>query len=379
MEVLNKENRRAFEKIISHMNKYNFIPNDNLFELILNICDKYYYPSLLKNFTDELVLNKNFILSGKNFTKYIHVLSLFKETEEYIVNLVESSYSDFKLPVKSEFYEYLILNSILNGEYKKIHLYIESLNKRYLTDYPNERIRNSEIFAGNMNLINSLVEIYNDFKQNEDYRLNYNESLNLNENELNKIFNSLIQSCKGANKSWFSDERFLKLLYSINSKINFNLEEVKSLTDNLFKNIKIESKVNDEIINGILINTIDHLISFIKKNKEEEVRKILYFITNLLKNNSSKFTPQNKDLLYREENIKKLIDFIRENPTMDNKEALKNFVKDSFEIKRLGNIDLKELDLIRKLAYLVFEDGRQISDIFMENKERLSNRRIISI
>ena len=375
MELLNKENRRAFEKIINQMNKYDFSPNDTIYELILNICDKYHYPYLLKNYTDDIVLNKNFILSGKNFTKYIHILSMFKETEEYVINLVESSYTDFKLPIKSEYYEYLIFKSILQGEYKKINSHIESLFKRYLSDFPTEKIKNSETYSGNIYLINSLEDIIEDFKQNEEYRSNLHQGVSLNEAEINKIINELIQSCKEVNKTWYQDEKFIKLIYIFYSKINFNHEELRNLLDEIVNNPKIDSTFIKEIVNGMYKNTFDKFLLLIKQNKEMEVRKSIYLLTNILKNNSSKLISENKDICFKVENIRKIINFIRDNPTIENKEAFKNFIKDSLEIKKLSNINFIDIDEIRRLAYIVYEDRRQVSNLFEENNPRFVNNR----
>ena len=358
------------------MNNNNFIPNDTLYELILNICDKYHYPSLLKNFTDDIVLNKNFILSGKNFTKYIHILSMFKETEEYVINLVESSYTDFKLPIKSEFYEYLIFKSILQVEYKKIHSYIDSLKKRYLSDYPNEKARNLEIYQGSLYLISSLVEIIDDVKQYDKSIQNIYQGVSLNESEITKIITDLINSCKQSNISWYLDQKFIKLIYVFYSKINFNLEELKDLLDNISKNPKLESSFVKELINGMFKNIFEKFLSLIKINKELEVRKSLNILTNQLRFNASKLTPENREVMYKEENIRKIINFIRENPSNDNKEFLKQFIKDSLEIKKMGHTISMDTDIMRRLAYIVYEDGKLISNIFEETNPRFVNRNI---
>lgn len=374
LEVLSDENRRPFEKIILHMNKFNFIPNDTIYELILNICDKYNYPSLLKNYTDDIVLSKNFILSGRNFTKYIHILSMFKETEEYVINLVESSYSDFKLPIKSEFYEYLIFKSILQGEYKKVHSYLDSLNKRYLSDYPNEKARNIETYNGNLYLINSLIEIIVDIKQNYESPNNDYQGISLNDSEINKITIDLIQSCKVSNKSWYLDEKLIKFIYNFYSKINFNIEELKNLLDDLSKNPKIESSFGKELISGMFKNIFEKFLFFMKKNNELDVRKSLNMLTNLLRFNSSKLTPENKEAMYKEENIRKIISFLRENLSNENKEALKQFIKDSLEMKKT-DYSFIDTELIRRLAYLVYDDSKLISNIFEESSHRFVNKR----
>jgi len=359
------------------MNKYNFIPNDTLYEMILNICDKYNYPSLVKNYTDDIVLNKNFILSGKNFTKYIHILSMFKETEEYVINLVESSFTDFKLPIKSEFYEYLIFRGILQGEYKKINSYLDSLKKRYLSDYPNEKARNTEIYAGNIYIINSLIEIFNDIKQNNESNKNDFEGLSLNETEINKIMSDLIESCKDSNKFCNLDQKFVRSIFIFYSKINFNLEELSNLLDDITKNPKIDSSFSKELIDGMFKNIFENFLTFIKKNKEYEVRKSLNLLTNLLKFNSSKLTAENKDVIYKEENLRKIMSFIRENSSNENKEFLKQFIEDSLEIKKMEYVSSIDTDILRRLAYLVYEDGKQVSNIFEANFPRFSKNRNI--
>ena len=113
------------------MNKFDFVPNDNIYELILNICDKFNYASLLKNITDDYVINKNFVLSKNNYTWYIKILSNYRETEEYVINLIEASLSDLKIPINAEFYEMLILRWILENKIENIKESLENLSKRY--------------------------------------------------------------------------------------------------------------------------------------------------------------------------------------------------------------------------------------------------------
>lgn len=357
------------------MNTFNFTPNDTIYELILNICDKYNYPSFLKNYTDDIVLNKNFILSGKNFTKYIHVLSMFKETEEYIINLVESSYTDFKLPIKSEFYEYLIFKGILEGEYKKIHSYVDSLKKRYITDYPNEKLRNSEIYSGNLYLINSLIEIIQDHKMIDYSKYNNYHSISLNEKEINKIITDLIQSCKEANKLWYLDEKFLRSQYVFYSNINFNQDDLQNLLDNISKNHKFDLGLTKEITNGVFRNISDYLFSCFKQNKEIDIRKSINILINLLKSKESYLTTENKELIYKEENLRKIIQFFKENPSNENKDILKQFIKDSLEFKKLGNYAVDN-ENIRRLAYLVYEDGKQVSSLLSESYPRNFDQKI---
>jgi len=213
------------------MDRYNFIPSDTIYEMILNISDKYNYPSLLKNITDNLVINKNFILSANCFTKYIHILSMFKETEEYVMNLIDSSFSDFKLPIKAEFYDYLIFRSILESEIQKIKTFIDTLNKRYAIDYTNEKTKKSENHKGNLFLIESIINAIKDLNStNKDSKYNY-ESININFEELYKVVNDLIKSSKEENNSWMFDEKFLKITCNYYSSLCFNPDELKILLD----------------------------------------------------------------------------------------------------------------------------------------------------
>jgi len=352
------------------MNRYNFMPNDIIYELILNICDKYNYPSLLKNITDDLVIKRNFILSGKNFIKYIQILSMFSETYDYVINLIDSSFTDFKLQIKSEFYEYLIFRSILDKEYEKIKTYLETLNKRYISDYTNEKIRNNEIYRGNVHLINSFIDILNDYNEtkssNIKNKLNSNED-SLKKEEINNFINELIKSSKECNNNWISDHIFIKLIYKFYTEFSFNLDEIKNIIDDFSKSTKTDLILKD-LINDGYKNISFKLLEFLKDNEEILVRKSFNIITNLLKIHSSKILAENKEFLLSDENNRRILNFLRNNTSIEVREAVKNYISAILEAKKFGTFNYLNFDSLRKLALNVYGDTKQISNLFEDFK-----------
>lgn len=346
------------------------MPNDIIYELILNICDKYNYPSLLKNITDDLVIKRNFILSGKNFIKYIQILSMFSETYDYVINLIDSSFTDFKLQIKSEFYEYLIFRSILDKEYEKIKTYLETLNKRYISDYTNEKIRNNEIYRGNVHLINSFIDILNDYNEtkssNIKNKLNSNED-SLKKEEINNFINELIKSSKECNNNWISDHIFIKLIYKFYTEFSFNLDEIKNIIDDFSKSTKTDLILKD-LINDGYKNISFKLLEFLKDNEEILVRKSFNIITNLLKIHSSKILAENKEFLLSDENNRRILNFLRNNTSIEVREAVKNYISAILEAKKFGTFNYLNFDSLRKLALNVYGDTKQISNLFEDFK-----------
>jgi len=347
------------------MEKYNFIPNDIIYEMILNICDKYNYPSLLKNITDSLVIEKNFILSASNFTKYIQILSMFKETEEYVINLIESSFLDFKLPIKAEYYEYLIFRCILDQDFQKINSYIEALYKRYVNDYTNEKIRKAENFKGNLFLIESIINILKDLKISNNLEEISNTKINNNE-EINIIVNNIIKNSQEVNNSWMLDDKFVKVICSYYSNLCFNSDELKIIIEEVSKNGKFNSVVLREIINDVFRNLTDKLLEVLKDNKEIIVRKYLGLMANLIKFHSAKISFEYKENIAKEEYLRKIFNFVKNNPNNENKEAIKYLIKEIFEAMKNGTFIKFEIDFMRRLAFSVFEDNKQVVSLFEE-------------
>jgi len=334
--------------------------------MILNISDKYNYPSLLKNITDNLVINKNFILSANCFTKYIHILSMFKETEEYVMNLIDSSFSDFKLPIKAEFYDYLIFRSILESEIQKIKTFIDTLNKRYAIDYTNEKTKKSENHKGNLFLIESIINAIKDLNStNKDSKYNY-ESININFEELYKVVNDLIKSSKEENNSWMFDEKFIKITCNYYSSLCFNPDELKILLDEISKNTKINIVVLKDIVNDIFKTIQSKIFDYLKENKDALVRKCLYLLSNLIKYHSSKLSVESKEEITKEENLRKIFNFIKNNSTTENKESIKVFITVIVELKKDDTLNSVEMDMMRRLANSVFEDRKDVASLFGE-------------
>jgi hypothetical protein len=342
------------------MNKFDFVPNDNIFELILNICDKYNYPSLLKNITDDYVINKNMILSKNNYTWFIKILSNYKETEEYITNLIESSFTDFKIPISAEFYEMLFLRWILEDKLDNIKEAYENLNKRYILDFPDEEIRKQEIYKGNICLINNFVEFF-DSK-------NYHKTLGLPTDEIDEEFEMKIESCKveinpmintmlknniEINPNYINDQNFLKICISFYVEKMENLEEFVSFTadvNNSELNNMNKLNFNNDLFKKVITNF--KLISF--EESESIFINYLRFFDFIFK---SKY-PIRKDIkseLFKSFSVKKIILFLKENNTVSYNDLINEIIKNGVNNEVVSFINDSDFDNLRKLLRVVFK------------------------
>jgi hypothetical protein len=197
------------------MLKHNYTPNDHLLYEFLNICDRYHHPAYLKTVIDHFVLNKQVRLNGENFAYYIQILSNFKETKDYIKNLISASF-DFGFPIRAEFYEFLIYNNLVEGNFKEFEANINELKERYKTDYKDEESRSRAQFEGNLLLIRNFNEFYSN--------LNYKQKLGLKNDEhderafqifkdnsegVYQIIQLLIEENK-MNKNWLENVEFVR-------------------------------------------------------------------------------------------------------------------------------------------------------------------------
>jgi hypothetical protein len=180
---------------------------------IIAICDIYHYPAYLKYTIDSFVINKKLRLSYDNFTYYIQVLSNFKETRDYVYNLINTSF-DLDYPVRAEFYEFLCYNNLLEGQFDQFEKNIEMLRERYSKDYK-EDIRSKIQFNGNTLMLKN----FNDFISN----LTYKRHLGLDDDEHDKhvilrfkdnmeklggVIEKLIAENKGK-MDWLEDKEFV--------------------------------------------------------------------------------------------------------------------------------------------------------------------------
>jgi len=379
-KVYQNENRRILEKILYHMNRYDFIPNDNIYELILNICDKYNYPSLLKNITDDYVINKNMVLSKNNYTWYIKILSNFKETEEYVMNLIEASFTDLKIPIRAEFYEMLFLRWILEDKLDNIKEAYEELNKRYITDFPDEEIRNQEIYKGNICLIKNFVEIF-DSK-------NYHKTLGLPTDELDEEFEMKVESCKvelnpmintmlktniEINPNYINDNKFLEICISFYAEKMENPEELISFVVDI-NNSELNNQ-NKLYFNNDLIKKVVNNFKFIDvEENETSFINYLKFFEFIYK---SKFLIRGdiKADLFRSYSVKKIILFLKEYTSGSYTKLIEEIIKSGINSEILSSINASDFDNLRKLLKIVFKSDMRVNSFFndlMVNKNKFS-------
>ena len=368
---MKNENRRAFEKILYHMNKFEFVPNDVIYELILRICDEYNYASLLKNITDDFVINKNFILNTKNFTKYLQILSVFKETEEYIMNLIDSSFSDFKIPIRAELFEYLILTAILQNNFKKVTNYIELLKKRYKTDYPNEKSRNAEIYRGNIVLINNFYEIIESKNYYKEIGLtksesdkNFEEKLTVFKTDILEICNELISECKNININWLTDEKFIKIQNYFYLDYGFDFNSIEKLMEE-FGKTGFNRKNYLNVTSGELFRKIIGNYIYTKELKDEHAFKNLLDVLNKIINNSDVLiNVEDKINLFKTDSIRNLTIFLRNNNNDENRNNIKNLIKKTLDKDLITYLNSNDYEALRKFLVLAFEDYKQVNKFF---------------
>ena len=353
------------------MNKFEFVPNDVIYELILRICDEYNYASLLKNITDDFVINKNFILNTKNFTKYLQILSVFKETEEYIMNLIDSSFSDFKIPIRAELFEYLILTAILQNNFKKVTNYIELLKKRYKTDYPNEKSRNAEIYRGNIVLINNFYEIIESKNYYKEIGLtksesdkNFEEKLTVFKTDILEICNELISECKNININWLTDEKFIKIQNYFYLDYGFDFNSIEKLMEE-FGKTGFNRKNYLNVTSGELFRKIIGNYIYTKELKDEHAFKNLLDVLNKIINNSDVLiNVEDKINLFKTDSIRNLTIFLRNNNNDENRNNIKNLIKKTLDKDLITYLNSNDYEALRKFLVLAFEDYKQVNKFF---------------
>jgi hypothetical protein len=203
------------------MLKHNYIPNDDLLHGFLTVCDIYHNPAYLKTVIDHFVLNKQVRLNSETFTYYIQILSNFKETKEYIKNLISTSF-DFGFPVKAEFYEFLIYNNLVEGNFKEFEANINELKERYKTDYKDNESRSKAQFEGNLLLIRNFNEFYSNLNYKQKFGLKNDEHderafqiFKDNSEGVYQIFNYLLRKIKLTKIGLKMSNLLGKLLFSM--------------------------------------------------------------------------------------------------------------------------------------------------------------------
>lgn len=351
------------------MNKFDFVPNDNIYELILNICDKYNYPSLLKNITDDYVLNKNMALSKNNYTWYVKILSNFKETEEYILNLIESSFTDLKVPIKADIYEMLHLRWILEDKIENIKESIDNLNKRYLIDYPEEELRKKEIYSGNISIVKNFYEIFESKNYhktlglpNDELDSEFEMRINSSKIELYPLINDLLKNCIEINPQYINDFSFLRICISFYAEKIENLEEILNFISDINKselNERDKFNFNNDVFRKVLNN-------FKQINLEETdalfVSNLKFFEFFLKANWPIK--REIKSELFRSFNVRRIVAFLREYPSASYRTLVEDIIKSGVNREVVGFITPSDFENLRKLVKSLFRSDARTNRFF---------------
>lgn len=349
------------------MNKFDFLPNEIIYEIILNICDKYNYPSLLKNITDDYVINKNMILSQKNYTWYVKILSNFKETEEYVLNLIDSSFSDLKIPISAEFYEMLILRWIIEEKIEVIIESVENLDKRYIIDFPDESIRNKQIYEGNIFLIENFIEIFNSKNYHQKLGLKSEEideefdvKIESSKIELNPLIYKMLKKCIEINPDYINDEKFLKICISFYSeKIETPEELIIFVNDvnNSQKNAQSKMNFNTDVLKKVLNN-----FKFIGKGEEDENIFVNYLrVFDFLFNSNLGFKKEIKLELFGSVFTKKILEFLKENISISYKDLVERILRGGINSEILTLLKESDFEILRKLIFVSFRSEMKVN------------------
>jgi hypothetical protein len=276
------------------MKKYDYIPNNNILLEFIRICDEGHHPVYLKAVIDEWVLNKSVRLSQDNFTKYIQIISNFKETEEYVQNILMNS-SSLGYLTRVDYYEYIIFNQLLNGDIDALNDTMKQIFERIVSDYKNEA--SQYIFQANI----QLLRIFNDYYEN----IHYSKKLGLEPNRYDNKLINIWQSSKSA-----IIESFDKLAEDSSN------ESIKTIIK-YFENTGNADKLNNiyrSLLESSKINLIskDNFINFLKLIEYKEIYNLVN-IMDIYKANRFNLDYDEVFYILRYENIMKFFNIFQRN------------------------------------------------------------------
>jgi len=153
----------------------------------------------------------NIKLSAENYCLYVRMISNFEDFKKYYSNLIDNSYLDFQIPIKADFYEYLVYQDLLKSNFGAIKDYVAKLKTRYTADYEDEPERLEENYRGNLLILRTVVEYFDENLhvleeiRQTDQRNEESNSSSSSINELLITINELIEGMKLINEKWIDD------------------------------------------------------------------------------------------------------------------------------------------------------------------------------
>jgi hypothetical protein len=379
------KNRENLEKIIYHMEKYYYAPNNDNIKTIMQICDKNFYPKYLKNLIDNYVLNKGIHLSEENFTLFIQIITNFEEYSQYYQNLINSSFTDFRIPVKAEFFEYLIYKYLTKLELQKMKTVLRNLNHRYITEYKDDGERMEQIYSGNNLILFTILQFIENSKaisskkgdQDKTDMVSYSDIRSESKSFI-EIINNLIAQNKSFNKDWITDNDFSFLLVRLYHHFSYNFKEYFVILDDLLANNELEALLDPKILLREILDILKYEDK--KLNKEEHILAINFldrFLEKYVRSGVIQLSFDDKFDFIREENLYKFLRFYRNLKEEDDDKSVNidKFVKvldtllDQFTYMRLHKSDKTNLEKVlmrvfnnnknRVLEYLYKFDARR--------------------
>jgi hypothetical protein len=327
------------------MFKHNYLPNDLIIKEILAICDIYHYPAYLKYTIDNFVINKKIRLSSDNFTYYIQILSNFKETTDYVHNLINTS-SDLGYQIKAEFFEYIVYNNLVEGEFDKVEKNINNLRERYQKDYQNA----SEIqFYGNTLMLSN----FNEFIKNLDYKeqlgLENDEHDNLIKNrfweqteKLYSVFEKLVEENK-ANKKWIESKVFIQELITLYEMKPNGFDQLCHIYKSLLESNK-----------KMTLLTKDNFSNYMRKLIKEKVVKGFPSPFEVFQHCLKDLTFDQLFEIIRYENLFIYQRIFNRNKLGDQFDSFLNLTVDNRVMDRLHDVDRRKLNATRSNKYLFY-------------------------
>lgn len=313
-------NKKIFEFIIL-LNNINYIKIDlsNLFNLnseeILNFFPKNYKIYDLFPFLDEKEINDN-LLKSNQFSKINFQLNLEENFNKSNINNI-----NINIPVRTEYYLNIYIDSVFIGDDKKYIIRIDDNTEIYLA-YKKlsylDKVNNLSLFIGQIthdfnNIISTISFIISDIKEYlSNSKITNIDINNLEDNilqNINIIDNSLIKA-KELSQKLLKFSKPAQFTHSKSEKINIIklLRDLIVIPEKFSRNIEILlinelnyeplifgdiSLIENAFLN-IIINSI-HAMTIMKKEKGEKEGGVLKIIINkvnkkdyknIIKNNS---------------------------------------------------------------------------------------------